>query len=114
MNAKDIFGVACATAAAAIWITVGCSGNDDGPRTHPVDDSTVSAPAEEETPRDPFQDEFDSAWNSMDQTTRDAYCWSLESMTPEELADFSSEMTGQDPANWRRVADMISAKCAGE
>jgi hypothetical protein len=112
-KAKDIFGVVCATAAIGIWGFVACSGDDDEPRHIPVDETATSAPVEE-VPRDPFQDEFDSAWDGMDQSTRDAYCWSLKSMTPQELADFSAEMTGQDPADWQRVADMIQQKCTGE
>jgi len=112
---KDAVKLGCAVAAAAIWITVACSGNSDEPRTHPVDDTSVSAPAETEVPTaDPLQDKFETAWSELDDETRASYCWALDSMTPQELAEVSAELTGQDMGNWERVAIMINEKCSGE
>lgn len=110
---KDAFGLGCAAATAAIWVAVSCSGGgDDSPPLPADDDPAVTQ--EEQAPVDPLQGEFDSAWSGMDDETRASYCWALESMTPQELAEFSAEMTGQDPADWKRVTEMISEKCSGE
>lgn len=111
---KDAIGLGCAVVTVAIWIAVGCSGGDDEPRTHPVDDTSVSAPAEIEVTSDPLQDQFDTAWSELDDETRASYCWALESMTPRELAEFSAELTGQNTDDWEKVAVMINEKCSGE
>lgn len=111
---KDALGLGCAAVTASIWIFIGCSGGDDEPRTHPVDDASVSAPTETEFPDDSLQDEFETAWSELDKETQASYCWALESMTPQELAEFSAELTGQDAGNWERVTVMINEKCSGE
>lgn len=110
---KDAIGLGCAVTTIAIWVAVACSGSEDSPPPPPADDDPAVV-QEEQPPADPFQEEFDAAWNGMDEETRDSYCWALESMTPQELAEFSAEMTGQDPADWERVTQMISEKCSGE
>jgi hypothetical protein len=104
---KDIFGVGCAVAAVAIWVAVACSGGDGEPRTHPVDEAAASAPV-----NDPLQSEFEAAWSGLTPENRDAYCWALESMQPDELAGFSAELAGGDPADWNRVTNMINEKCS--
>ena len=109
---KDAIGIGCAVVTAAIWVAVGCSGGEDSAPPPADDDPAVVQ--EETPPADPLQDEFETAWTGMDDETRASYCWALESMTPRELAEFSSEMTGQDPADWERVTLMISEKCSVE
>lgn len=106
-KAGDIFGVGCAAATVAIWVAVACSGGDGEPRTHPAEKAAASAPV-----NDPLQAEFETAWDGLKPDTRDAYCWALESMQPDELADFSSELAGGDPADWNRVTSMINEKCS--
>lgn len=103
-RAKDLFGVGCAVIAASIWIGIAVTDSgDDGPRDVVAADSNGSG--------DPLQAEFETAWSGLNQDTRDAYCWALESMQPDELAAFSSELAGGDPADWNQVTQMINEKC---
>lgn len=106
---KDLFGVGCAVIAASIWIGIAVSDSgDDGSHAIPAD----TAVARETDAQDPLQGEFEAAWNGLDLETRDSYCWALNSMEPDELAAFSSELTGGDPADWNRVTEMIKQKCS--
>lgn len=103
-RARDWFGVGCAVIAVSIWIgIVVTDSGDDGPRNVVAADTEGSG--------DPLRDEFEAAWAGLNQETQDSYCWALGSMEPDELAAFSSELTGGDPADWNRVTEMIKQKC---
>lgn len=112
-KAKDIIGVICGIITVVLLVAIWWPDQDREPHAIPADDAAnSSAPAgAEHASGDPLRDQFEDEWAGLDTETQDAYCWALESMTPDELAEFGGFMTDADPADWIQVSKMIDEKC---